>query len=149
MVALNGHDDQLLFAFLHVFIHAPGLAVGCVRIEKYIVTVEHIHHGIPTVRLLTVGSRQINIGSALGFPGKSSLSGEKKRSKTIDLLDSDRRDRAFGPFVGGIGADGHHRQLYHESAEPDGQNLYQSAPDRSDAASGGDLCRGDFPERQA
>ena len=70
VIALHTHDNQLLAAFLHVVVHAPGLAEGGILVKEYVVTVEHVHHGVTPIRVFLVGLRQIDIRPAGGIPGE-------------------------------------------------------------------------------
>ena len=65
VIAFNSNDNQILAAFFHVFVHAPGFSVGSVLVKKDIVAVKHVHDGIAAVKFFLVGSGQINVG----FPG--------------------------------------------------------------------------------
>ena len=70
VVAFHTHDDQFLLRLLHELVHAPGLAEGGILIEKDIMTVKHIHDGVALLRLLFIGIRQVDIGSAGLVPGE-------------------------------------------------------------------------------
>ena len=69
VVAFHGYNDELFFAFLHVFVHAPGFSEGSVLIKKNVVPVEHIHHGIAPLGLPFVAFRQIKVDVAGGVTG--------------------------------------------------------------------------------
>ena len=70
VVAFHRHDDQVLFAFLHEFVHTPGLAVGGVLVEEYVVAVEHVHHGIAAVSLRFIGLWKVKIRGSFGVAGQ-------------------------------------------------------------------------------
>ena len=70
VVAFHGHDDQVFLALHHEFVHAPGFAVGGILVEKHIVPIEHIHHGIAAVGIFFIGFRQIDVSGAGGISGQ-------------------------------------------------------------------------------
>ena len=75
-VAFHADDDQVFFAFGHVFVHAPGFAEGGILVEEDIVPVEHIHDGIPALGFFFVRFRQIDVSpprSVTGQPGNGNI----------------------------------------------------------------------------
>ena len=70
VVALHGHNDQVLGILLQILGHAPGFTEGGILVKEYIVPVEHIHDGIPLVRVLVIVLRQPDIGPAGRVPGQ-------------------------------------------------------------------------------
>ena len=69
-VALDAHKDQLLAAFLHVVVHAPGGAVGGILVKKHVVSVKEIHNRVSSLRVLLIAFRQIDIGLSHLVPGE-------------------------------------------------------------------------------
>ena len=61
VVAFHSHDDQLLFGFDHIVVHAPGFAIGGVLVEEHIVAVEHIHDGVAFIGVFVIGCGKINV----------------------------------------------------------------------------------------
>ena len=88
IVALNAHQNQLLAAFIHIVLHAPGGSIGGIVVKEHIVSVEQIHDGVAFFRFRIVAFRQINIGSANHIPGEL---------RNGDIPFDDHEDTSFVP----------------------------------------------------
>ena len=70
MVALHGDDDQLFVRLVQILPHAPGLPIGGVLVEEYIVPVKHVHHAIAALGVGLIGFRQVDISPARRIAGQ-------------------------------------------------------------------------------
>lgn len=62
VIALRCHDDQWRLGLVHVFLHAPAFAIGGVLVEKNVMAIEHVQHGVAGigVRGQRIGDIYIN-----------------------------------------------------------------------------------------
>ena len=70
MIALNGNNNHGLSGAVHVFLHTPGFAVGCIAVIEDVVSVKHIQDGKTFFRFGKISFGQINISFARLSAGK-------------------------------------------------------------------------------
>ena len=96
MAALDAHQDHLLVPAVQEILQTPAFAVGGILIEKEVVTVEKVHHGIMFPAVIVV-LRQVNVQRAvLSLGGVDKISLDDHSSSLAAALCAAGKSTFFG-----------------------------------------------------